>query len=145
MGFPDAREPSKNAIFHGDGFLLHHMVLISVKVTYPPICKEMESSCNDRYTPNALHTSVASMREKRACLFGRRWEIAPADYGLWIFFGYTLLEGIIDFWEAVPTQCSLEGRKGLGFLCRFRSGHAKGWNFFLSADPRTVIMPWQFS
>ena len=41
MGFTDAREPSKNAIFHGDGFLLHHVVLISVKVTYPPICKEM--------------------------------------------------------------------------------------------------------
>lgn len=65
MGFPDAREPSKNAIFHGDGFLLHHVVLISVKVTYPPIGKEMESSCSNSDTPDALRSkSVASMREK---------------------------------------------------------------------------------
>ena len=68
MGFTDAREPSKNAIFHVDGFLVHHVVLISVKVTYPPICKEMENLCHSSYTPNALPTSVASRRENRAYL-----------------------------------------------------------------------------
>lgn len=56
MGFTDAREPSKNAIFHGDGFLLYYVEVISVKVTYSPICKEMESSCNSSYNPNALYS-----------------------------------------------------------------------------------------
>lgn len=70
MGFADAGEPSKHAIFHGDGFLWHHVVLISLEVTYPPICKEMESSRDSSYTPNALHTSAASMREERGYLLG---------------------------------------------------------------------------
>ena len=52
------------------------------------------------------------------------------------------LEGIIDFWEDVPTQCSLRGRQGLGSLCRFRAGHIRDWNSF-SADPRTIIIFWQ--
>lgn len=89
MGFTDAREPSKNAIFHADGFLLYHVVVISVKVTYPPICEEMESSCHSSYTPSALY--ISSKHER-----GENVLISKAA-GLWIFFQYMLLEIIVDF------------------------------------------------
>lgn len=68
MGVTDAREPSKNAVFHGDGFLLSHVVVISMKVTHPPICNQVESSCNP-----VSYDSVVSMRERdRMCLLGKQ-------------------------------------------------------------------------
>lgn len=36
------------------------------------------------------------------------------------------LEDIVDFWKAVPTQCSFEVRKGLGFLSGSDQGMLKG-------------------
>lgn len=72
MGFTDAREPSKNAIFHGDGYLSSYVVVISVKVTYPAIRKGKESSRYSRHSPNTSRLSVASMREQIMCLLGRQ-------------------------------------------------------------------------
>jgi hypothetical protein len=83
------------------------------------------------------------MRERQNVLtrkaFGQRLQLIM---GLLIFFRYRFLKGTVDFCEAVPTQCSLEMRKDLGFYAGSNQGVLE--DKVLSADPRTMTAFGQF-
>lgn len=92
-----------------------------MKVTYSPICKEMKSSCNSSCNPNVLYSIYergGKVLIRKAA--GQRFLIIGYEFSLNICSWKMLLTS-----EAVPTQCSLEVRKGLGFSCRFRTGHTR--------------------